>query len=75
MKDKYPKYRTWCPVEIRSTLKIVENTEEGQIMTCGTCGKVWDLLKLKDGEHTPKDAYTEEEIERLKKKIEDLHNG
>ena len=72
--DTHPKYPTWCSVERRHTLKIVETTEDGQTITCCSCGKVWELFKIKDGEHISKDALTEEELEQLEREIKELYD-
>ena len=67
----YPKYATWCPVERRGTLKIVENIEDGRTMTCDSCGKVWALFKINDVGYISEDALTEDELEQFKREIKE----
>lgn len=75
MNEIYPDYPTRCPVEKRHTMKTVKNTENGQTMTCNSCGKVWDLIKIKDGEYISTDVMTKDELEEFKKEIKKLHDG
>ena len=72
--DTHPKYPTWCPIERRHTMKTVENTEDGQTITCSSCKTVWDLFEIKEGRYISKDALTEEELEQLKQEIKGLYD-